>query len=469
VRVNLVSSLRRLATSLLVTGAVVSSPAQLRVANWNVTNYTSGRVLPFQTAIYGTFEGRAMAPDVLVGQEFISAAGVTNFLSILNTAPGSPADWAAAPFIDGPDTDSALFYRTSRVRFLNVTIAAVGGGTTANQPRHTYRYDIQPLGYNAPGSTVAIYSVHMKAGSASSDLARRLLEAQRIRDNAETLPAGWQFMVSGDMNAQAATQSFYVEFVGSQINNAGRVFDPISTPGSWENNSAFRFVHTQEPSTQMDSRHDQILLGQGLLDGQDFDYVGTFGRSYSTTTWNDVFHSYRCWGNDGQSYNVPIRTTTNTMVGPAIAQALIDSVNTNGHLPVFLDLRVPPVASLLTPRIDFGLVAAGQDAEQYLDIENVGDTELWNQAGIADLRFSLRPTSGLTMPAAVQIDPAGGAFTRVPVRLNLVKAGRYALQVVIDTNDPVRPTLVVDITATVVGQTTGRPQRIGSGLRIQQR
>src|SRR5688572_2423996 len=77
--------------------------AQLRVSNWNVTNYSSGRVSAFQTAIYGVYQDRTMAPDVLIGQEFLSAAGVNAFLSLLNTAPGSPGDWAAAQFIDGPD------------------------------------------------------------------------------------------------------------------------------------------------------------------------------------------------------------------------------------------------------------------------------------------------------------------------------------------------------------------------------
>ena len=93
--------------------------AQLRMTSWNVTNYStsvpSSRDSAFQTCIYGvppsgtTYAGKPMAPDVFVGQEFLSQAAVTNFLNLLNTAPGSPGDWAAAPFLDGPDTDSAFF------------------------------------------------------------------------------------------------------------------------------------------------------------------------------------------------------------------------------------------------------------------------------------------------------------------------------------------------------------------------
>ena len=85
---------------LAIVGIVVlctdQAVAQLRVVTWNVTNYSSGRVADFQTAIYGTHQGRSLAPDVLIGQEFLSQTGVNNFLGILNTATGSPGDWAAA-------------------------------------------------------------------------------------------------------------------------------------------------------------------------------------------------------------------------------------------------------------------------------------------------------------------------------------------------------------------------------------
>ena len=56
-----------------------------------------------------------MSPDILLGQEFTSGSAVTAFVNILNSAPGSPGDWAAAAFVDGPDSDNAFFYRQSVV------------------------------------------------------------------------------------------------------------------------------------------------------------------------------------------------------------------------------------------------------------------------------------------------------------------------------------------------------------------
>ena len=141
--------LRALLAGLTLVSAAQAAADDLRVVTWNVSNYSSGRVAEFQTAIYGEFESRSMAPDILIGQEFLSASGVTNFLNILNTAPGSPGDWAAADFVNGPDTDSAFFYRTSKVELATdlspngVTVVAVGG-TDPNHPRNIMRYDVVP-------------------------------------------------------------------------------------------------------------------------------------------------------------------------------------------------------------------------------------------------------------------------------------------------------------------------------------
>ncbi len=429
--------------------AIVShAHAQLRVATWNISNYAGGRTTDIQNTVYGVFNGRSMSPDVIVGEEFTSQGAVNSFVLALNGAAGSPGDWTAANFVDGPDTDSALFYRTSKITLLATNIISAGGASP-NPPRHTMRYDVRPVGYLGNGATLAIYSTHMKAGTTSDDLDRRLTEAQRIRNNAELLNASWQFLLAGDFNMQSSSEAAYQELIGTQANNNGRFFDPIATPGTWNNANGFRFVHTQDPAGQMDDRFDLILVDAQLIDNQSFDYIGNAGVPYSTSTWNDPNHSYRAWGNDGTSFNTTLRTTGNTMVGPTVAQAIINAAVGSGHIPVFLDLRVPPeVDSALT--IDFGQVPQGGIAEQSLTVSNAGDVALWTAGGIANLQYSLSATAGFTAPGGSFVEPAGGGGNAHLISMNTTTVGVVNGTLTIASNAPDQLTRFVTLTGEVV-------------------
>ena len=438
-----------------VVGSLVPGPGtargQLRVAEWNVTNYASGRVNEFQTAIYDSYAGRSMTPDIIIAQEFLHySSTVTNFKNLLNSASGSPGDWQAAPIVDGPDTDNAFFYRTSKVTFLGVTTVS-WGGPAPNHPRNVERYDIRLAGYSSAGAVLACYSSHMKAGSSGGDQDRRLVEALEIRADAETLPAQWHFLLGADLNIQASSQDAYQELVASQGNDAGRFFDPISTPGTWNNNSFFRFVHTQDPigAGGMDDRHDQILLSAGLIDGDGFDYIGNPAVAYSTSTWNDANHSYRAWGNDGTSFNDSLTITGNTMVGATIAQALVDSALSGGHLPVFLDLQVPPEVDS-SEGLNFGIVAQGAAAEQMLTVLNDGDVALWNAEGIADLVYTLQTTAGFSAPGGSFAEPAGDAGNEHPIAIDTSTTGLKVGTLTIYSNAPDQPVREVFLIGTVV-------------------
>ncbi len=463
----------------MVAGLAGSAAAQLRIVTWNVTNYNTtspgGRDSLFQTAVYGVvpsgpLAGQRMAPDVFVGQEFINAAAVDNFRNLLNSASGSPGDWASATFVDGTDTDSAFFYRTSKVQFLGLKIIAPGVTGNCNQPRNTMRYDLRPVGYSAVGTSIGIYSVHLKAQGSNAACpagenaqGRRLLEAQRIRDNAEgintngagtALPAGYMFMVMGDLNITNSADVEYQELVGSQVNNAGRLFDPINTPGNWNNNSAFRIVHTQDPFPSaggMDDRFDQILVSAGAINGSGFEYIGNPAIPYSTTTWNDPNHSYRVWGNDGSSCcSSGLNVTTNGFVGNTIAQALSDTQDPTGHLPVLADFRVPAKVTSTTT-IAFGQVTQGSLQSRSFSVSNAGNTALWNAAGIANLNYSMSASSGYTVPGGGFVDAPGGATNSHSVTMNTSALGVLNGTITITSDDPDQPTRIITITGEVVG------------------
>ena len=446
------TSARTLLSALALFALAGQAHAQLRMCSWNVTNYSSSnpdtRNADFRNSVYGliptglAMAGQSMSPDVFVGQEFMSQTAITQFLGILNnTTPTaglatSPGDWAAATFLKSAtesDTYAAFFYRTSRVQFLGQTITAPGvGSNNCEQPRSTIRYDFRPLGYSAAAATLSVYSVHLKAQGSNAAcpagenaLGRRLLECQRLRDNAEGtntngagtgLPAGYNAVVAGDTNIYTSTATDYVELTGSQAVNTGRFFDPIATPGTWNNNSAFRWVHTQDPRGQMDDRLTQVLMVAGLIDLHGLEYQGDQTSTFSTTTWNDPKHSYRAWGNDGSSYDTTLTrsgTPGNTFVGNAIATSLYNTATGGGHLPVVANFVVPPKVFTSVPTIDFGTVNVGATAQQSIVISNstaandATNFNRWTAAGINGLYYTLALSGGFTTP-----DPSGAIPSR---------------------------------------------------------
>lgn len=438
-----------------------SAVAQLRVATWNISFYAGGREAAIRTAVYGEFSGRRMAPDVILLQEMENSSAASVIAGALNTAPGSPGDWVAAPYLSGADSVGGCVYRAGRVQFLGGRVIAVGSSSTANQPRNTERFDIRPVGYTGAGASIGMYCVHMKAGETDNDLSRRLVEADRIRSNAEGvntngpesgLPSGWNFLVGGDFNIQSSSQAAYVELTGSQANNDGRFFDPINTPGSWNNNCTYRFVHTQDPigAGGMDDRHDQILISGSLRDGSGFEYVGSSTLAYSTSTWNDLNHSYRAWGNDGTSCNGTLTTVGNTMVGQAVAEALITAANGAGHLPVFLDLRLPPEITTVST-INFGTVMQGSAATQGLAVTNSGDVAQWGVNGVAALSYTLTPSAGFTAPAGTFTEAASGGSNLHTITMNTATLGVKSGMLTIASNSPDEPARMVMLTGTVVG------------------
>jgi hypothetical protein len=473
--------MRHLAPALLAT-ACAGAPcaAQLRVLQWNVTNYSSGRVQAFQTALYASFLDSSAAPDAIIAEEITSAAGAANFLSLLNTAPASPGDWALAPFVPNTgDTSNAFFYRTSKLDFIEVATLAEGTGSGPGMPpRDNQRWRVRLAGFASAHAELYLYASHMKAGSAASDRARRTPEALRLRADANSLPPGSNFILGGDFNIASWNEDAYQRLIEPADDPDGRFFDPIRSPGyvspspvgAWSNTSTFRFLHTQDPATcdascadpnctggGMDDRFDQLLLSGALTDGAGLDYLGDPAAPYSTTTWNDPNHSYRAWGNDGSRFNCRLAIGANAMVGPAIAQALVDTTNGLGHLPVFLDLRIPATLQAApTGVISFGEVAPGEIARRTVTIRNATDVVRWSRtgdgAGIDTLRYTLAAAPGpyFSAPAGAFTAAAGLPAATHVITFRAPNSGSFSGVLNISSNDPESPVRTVLLHAAVV-------------------
>lgn len=307
----------------------VANADTLRVCTYNALNFRG----PQDADRYDDFRivMRGIDADVVVMQEIISEDAVDGLLSFVFLQLED--DWAAATFINGPDTDNALFYRTSKVSFLSQRVIP----TTL---RDITEYLLQPT---APDTSIRlrVYSLHLKASSGEENENRRRDEAAALRQQLNLLPAGALFIVGGDYNLYRSTEPAYELLLSPNPDTDGQCFDPINTPGEWNNNPTFATIHTQSTRSGtaggLDDRFDFLLVSAGLMD--------TSG-SYVIPS------SYTAYGNDGRHLNQAINNGTNYAVADSVADALYTAAD---HLPVYVDLLIRTESSAAeeaTPVVD---------------------------------------------------------------------------------------------------------------------
>ena len=281
--------------------------------SYNLLNYPGSdsavRNPYFRTVIESTI------PDILVVQEMLSQAGVNGFLNnVLNLVSSG---YAAGTFIDGYDTDNAIFYKTSSFTFLANNII-----TTSLRNINEF-----VLSENSTGDTIRIYSVHLKAGTASSDKQQRLTEVTTLRNVTDNLPPNSNFIVCGDFNIYSSEETAYQKL--KDATSAGCFIDIFNLAGTW-NNQAYAQYHTQSPRVRqfnggstggMDDRFDMILFSQTVIDSGDVFYVP---------------ESFINYGNDGNHYNDSINKPPNSAVSQQIADALHYS---SDHIPIIATLK----------------------------------------------------------------------------------------------------------------------------------
>lgn len=286
------------------------------VMTYNLLNYPGSDGATRDSSFRRTMND--VQPDILVVQELATTASIGTFLA--NVLNFSTSNYSQGTFINGPDSDNGLYYKSSKFQFIS------------NTPIRTDLRDINQfmLKHIASGDTLIIFSAHLKADNTSPDVAQRALEVDSLRKVTDGFPAGRYFMVCGDFNIYGSAESPYQKLVGTGNNTNGKFNDIISMTGTW-NNSAYAINHTQSPRTTafgggatggLDDRFDMFLFSDAIISSGGFDVVGG---------------SYKAYGNDGLHYNQALNTAPYGMYSPAAAAALH---NSSDHLPVVVKLHV---------------------------------------------------------------------------------------------------------------------------------
>jgi exonuclease III len=287
------------------------SQAQVKITSYNLLNYpgtdTTTRNPYFRTVI------SSINPDILIVQEITSQAGINGFLNGVMNYTGN--FYSSGLFLDGPDTDNEIFYRTSLFIFLT------------NTPIHTDLRDINEfkLVHISTHDTIRIYSVHLKASEGTANELSRAAEVDSLRKVTNALHYNSYFIVCGDFNIYSSTEPAYQKLLEVTIGNDGNFNDPLTMTGIW-NNSIYAPYHTQSPRVRsfgggatggLDDRFDLMLYSNAIKNPGGITYVA---------------NSLTPYGNDGNHYNDSINKPPNGVVSQFIANAIHYS---SDHIPVY--------------------------------------------------------------------------------------------------------------------------------------
>lgn len=179
-------------------------------------------------------------------------------------------------------------------------------------------------------ATIVCVVAHLKAGNSSEEKRRVMVSnAMTYLDETDN-DANYLFM--GDFNTYTSDEDCYQLLLNNP--NTDVVFrDPIDTPGDWNNDYNYRYVHTQSTHASqngcashggMDDRFDFILANDNVLVGEkDVRYIA---------------NSYRAVGQDGEHFNKSVNDAPENQSAPT---EVVDALFGNSdHLPIVVKLRV---------------------------------------------------------------------------------------------------------------------------------
>lgn len=172
---------------------------EFTVMTYNLLNYPGSNAATREPS-YRTIINAAL-PDIVVVQELSSASGISSFLN--NVLNFSGSSYSAGTFIDGPDSDNGIFYKSSLFQFISNT-------AIATSLRNINQFKLRQI---ASGDTMIIYSVHLKASNTAMDEAQRAAEAATLRTITNALPTGQNFMVCGDFNIYGSSEGAYQNII----------------------------------------------------------------------------------------------------------------------------------------------------------------------------------------------------------------------------------------------------------------
>lgn len=194
-----------------------------------------------------------------------------------------------------------------------------------------YLYFKDPNLSQTKDTTFLVFFVgHFKAGTGSFNRTSREKAAKAVIQYINNNDVKHNYFLAGDFNIYGASEPAYQELTVTPDANT-RLYDPLTAPGEWNNNSNFAFLHTQSTRTSsgcfsgggMDDRFDFILMSKSIKDKlHRVEYIK---------------NSYRAVGQDGNRFNGSVSFPTNSSEPSKVIDALY---NLSDHLPTVMNISI---------------------------------------------------------------------------------------------------------------------------------
>ena len=355
----------------------------LRLITYNILKY--GVVEPGctnPTATKNTLLNTVMPvlnPDI-IGMNEIGNSQLHSLNLLTNVLKPYNTNFERATFTNNAFSSitNALFYRSDKLVLYNEQVI--------NHPLrdinvYTLYYKDPNLAIHNDTSFVKIVLIHYKAGSTTGDKGTREQQADYVMAFLDGLAGPGNYIIMGDFNMQSSSELAYQKMV-AHPNLDTRMYDPVNSPGSWNNNAAFKIYHSQSTRTSnlsdcgssggLDDRFDQILCSDYIIN--------------ESANVKYVAGSYDVIGQDGIRLNGTVTSPANTEVSGTVGGAL---EGISDHLPVLVKLKMGPVFTALE-----GQVALGVPGLKFSVTPNPFDSELnlesINQTGhVLNVKISL--------------------------------------------------------------------------------
>lgn len=397
--------------------AIDIAKEQVVFMNYNLLNYPAQSTITADTSVRNPYFRTILQyanPDIMVAQEVTGQNGVDFFLSDVLNSSGN--NYSAGEFINGFDTDNAIFFKPSKFSYVS------------NTPIQTDLRDISEfkLVHILSGDTIRIYSVHLKASNTAPDEAQRAQEVDTLRKYTNALPSGTNFIVCGDFNFYKSGESGYQKLLAVTPGVDGHFIDPIVMSGTW-NNSIYAPYHTQSPRVRafgggstggLNDRFDLVLFSNALMQTGGISYVA--GSTFPL-------------GNDGNHYNDSINQLPNTAVPVNIANALHYAAD---HLPLICQLEFQnsscPIADLgvsglASPTIN---ICSSSSQTIQVNIKNYGTSSI--NFAFNNLQITgqvVHPSSSVQSLSAVvnsgTLNPGATMIVPLTGTVNMSASGNY--------------------------------------------